>query len=261
MLANLHIVTPTLPRKGRKLPPQVPHFHLRQEAYAVHRTCRSLAASAFKDQPIHRLIAHFGQSTKYLSRTWCCENLWHGSLRSLAPLLATFDQNDKLAKLLHQMCLFPVELEDQIRDLSESKMLSNIINFRRTTLPLMVSMNQTVSQMEYLYFKSFKCLATHTSEIYDSIYMESLTLHPHPKAESISSAISTQGIQGIQIALGDYGIGVEALKILYQDGSSSACIGRATDGPFITMVGRNISGLKILRDVKIPIPSSNLLKC
>lgn len=249
MLINIHIVTSALLRKERDKPKQVPNANLRQDAYAVHRTCRSLAASVFPDSHIHKLITQFGRSTKFLARTWCCADTWKGTLQYMRHYIASLDLTDDVAIFLYRLSKCPAEIEEEITPYSKHPLLSNIINFHRTTVPLIRSMNEVDNQTQYLWFEGSSQIAAETIQIYDTVLISSLTLLPEiSPADSSASTVALEGISGIQIGLGDYGIGVEALRILYQDGTS-ACIGAARESSCITIIGTNIKGLKFGKDV------------
>lgn len=169
----------------------------------------------------------------------------------MSTYFSSLDPTDEVARFLYRLSIWPAELEDAIRNYSEHSLLSSIINFHRTTVPLIRSMRKIENQTQYLWFEGFQQIAAETIQIYDSDYISSLAFLPELSlVESSALKVSPKGVSGIQVGLGDYGSGVKALKILYSDGTS-ACVGTAAKSSFVTMIGANITGLKVVRDVRV----------
>lgn len=243
-------------RKSEKI--DDPDRAYRDEAVAVHRFCRNMAASIFKDRPLHQTIWQFGQSTRYLARTASSEKSWKGNLRSILPYFKQFNQGSELIYLLSRLSQLPPEIENEIRRHIQSTTLSCLVNFVRTTVPLMRSMSKAKPPTELLFHKSTPFLCATSTTIYEVPLIQRLNLvvKAHDDmVESVSTlprTVTTRNVEGIQVLPGQLGTGISAVRLLYADGCVSHWTGFVFDEcdyDFVTILGREVSGLRIHQDV------------
>lgn len=238
----------------------------RDEAVAVHRLCRNMAASMFKGQPVHKIIWQFGQSTRYLARTAWNERTWKGNLRSILPYFEQFSQELELNYMLTRLSRLPPEIENQIRPRIQSTTLSCLVNFIRTTVPLMKLMSDAQPPKELLFHESTPYLCATGTTVYESPMIQCLDLVKEAQDDVVGSfclfsrTVSTRNMEGVQLLPGHAGTGISAVRVLYADGAVSHWMGSVFsewNDECITILGREVSGLRIHQDASA-LPHSQL---
>ena len=226
-------------------------YREKTSAVTVHLTCWKLASLSFNGHIGNRLLWDFKDATeRIVLGIKMQDTFWILTHYSNVD----YDNTTSTGALLDSLSCLPKEIQLLISKYSQGSYLTAAMNTIQSSSPLLASIglpeeSNKCLPTELIFTPKFKRLTAEWVEIHNHTYM--LELHETDEEpcdpDCDADSLIVRPLRGIKFALGKYGI--RGLRLLYKDLTLSPWLGSTTHCTFGTILGSDIIGLRIRRDV------------